>query len=85
MDLASVLWGTRRAIHLRGRMWMARQFDLSGLIALARSASDIANRLIEAISTKGLITLRAPAAPSRGRGHNLPITVKPETPPEHRL
>jgi hypothetical protein len=34
MDLAGVPWGTRRAIHFRGKMWMARQFDMSGLIAL---------------------------------------------------
>ena len=34
MDLASVSWGTRRAIHFRGKMWMARQFTMSGLIAV---------------------------------------------------
>ncbi len=34
MDLASVPWGTRRVIHFRGKMWMARQFDVSGLIAV---------------------------------------------------
>jgi len=34
MDLASVPWGTRRAIHFRGKMWMARQFEMSGLIAV---------------------------------------------------
>ena len=34
MDVASVSWGTRRAIHFRGKMWMARQFDTSGLIAV---------------------------------------------------
>ncbi len=35
MDLASVPWGTRRAIHFRGKMWMARQFEMSGLIAVS--------------------------------------------------
>jgi hypothetical protein len=34
MGLAGVPWGTRRAIHFRGKMWMARQFDVSGLIAV---------------------------------------------------
>jgi hypothetical protein len=34
MDLASVPWGTRRVIHFRGKMWMARQFEMSGLIAV---------------------------------------------------
>ena len=34
MDLASVPWGTRRAIHFRGKMWMARQFEMSRLIAV---------------------------------------------------
>jgi hypothetical protein len=49
MSLAGVPWGTRRAIHLRGKMWMARQFDLKTLIAAAAISSDFAANQIEAV------------------------------------
>jgi hypothetical protein len=43
---ANVPRGTRRAIHFRGKMWMARQFHMSGLIASARSASESSERYL---------------------------------------
>jgi len=47
MDLASVPWGTRRAIHFRGKMWMARQFHMSGLIAVGAISLGIIGALFD--------------------------------------